>query len=118
MLEYNIAYPLIFHTLYCLTILCMILKEMKYEERLKAVNIQSMAYIRARGDMIEAYKYTHGVYNSDQISLDDDNTRRVHEYKLKERFCKTATRQNFFRVTNAWNSLPSNGVNALSVKAF
>ena len=71
--------------------------------------------------MIEAYKYTHGVYNSDQIlSLDDDTTRRGHEYKLKKRFCKTATRQNFFsfRETNAWKSLPSNVVNAPPVNAF
>ena len=94
---------------------------MKYEERLKVVNIPSMAQRRARGDMFEAYKYTPGVYNSDQIQyLDDGSTRRGHEYKLKKTFCKTPTRQKVFSfcVTSAWNSLLSKVVNAPSVNSF
>ena len=65
--------------------------------------------------MIEAYKYMHGI-----LHLDEDITRRFHEYKLKKRFCKTATRCNFFsfHVSIIWNSVPSKVVNAQSVNAF
>eukprot|EP00794_Sanderia_malayensis_P018373 gene18373-20223_t len=35
------------------------LRDMQYEDRLKAIDIPSMAYRRARGDMIEGWKYLH-----------------------------------------------------------
>ena len=61
-------------------------KELGYE-RLKKLKIPSMAYRRARGDVIEAYKYTHGLYQTEQIlELDTDRTRRGHSYKLKKRY--------------------------------
>ena len=77
--------------------------------------------MRARGDVIEVYKYTHGLYNADQIlELDNDDTRRGHNYKLKKRHCKTATRSNFFsfRVVAVWNNLPYKVVNAPSLNLF
>ena len=96
-------------------------RDMEYKERLKKIGLPSMAYRRARGDVIEAYKYTHGLYNTDQIlEIDNDNTRRGHNYKLKKRHCKTATRSNFFsfRVVDIWNNLPHKVVNAPSLNAF
>ncbi|KAK6172148.1 hypothetical protein SNE40_015875 [Patella caerulea] len=88
------------------------LKDLSYEERLEKLKIPSMAFRRARGDVIEAYKYTHGLYKTDQIlELDTDNTRGGHSYKL--RHCKTAT-----RVVNTWNSLPEDVVSAPSLNAF
>ena len=39
------------------------LKGLEYEERLCALKLPSMAYRRIRGDVIEAYKYTHNMYN-------------------------------------------------------
>ncbi|KAK6178413.1 hypothetical protein SNE40_013205 [Patella caerulea] len=97
------------------------LKDLSYEERLEKLKLPSMAFRRARGDVIEAYKYTHGLYKTDQIfELDTDKTRRGHSYKLKKRHCKTATRSNFFsyRVVNEWNSLPEDVVSAPSLNAF
>ena len=97
------------------------LHEIPYEERVRKLNIPSMAYRRARGDMIEVYKYTHDLYDTKQIlELDTDNTRRGHNLKLKKKYCRTATRQNFFtfRVVNGWNSLPANVVNAPSLNSF
>ena len=35
-----------------------------YEERLKKLNLPSLEFRRARGDMIETYKIIHGVYDS------------------------------------------------------
>ena len=67
------------------------------------------------------FKYTHGLYNTDQIlELDSDNTRRGHNFKLKKRHCKTATRSNFFsfRVVDVWNNLPHKVVNAPSLNSF
>ena len=39
------------------------LKDMEYEERLKILELPTLAYRRERADMIEAYKITHGVYD-------------------------------------------------------
>ena len=97
------------------------LKELEYDERLKKLNIPSMAYRRARGDMIEVYKYTHGLYHTKQIlELDEDTTRRGHNFKLKKRYSRTALRSNFFtfRVVDSWNGLPSEVVNAPSLNSF
>ena len=97
------------------------MKDMSYEERLRSLNLPSMAYRRARGDIIEAYKHTHGKYETEQIlPFSQDSTRRGHKYKLEKKRCRTATRQNFFtfRVVNAWNNLPEHVVDAPSVNAL
>ena len=39
------------------------LKDLEYPDRLKQLDLPSMAYRRCRGDMIEVYKYLHGQYN-------------------------------------------------------
>ncbi len=98
------------------------LEDCSYEERLKILDMPSLMYRRARGDMIEVYKYTHGLYtvNDSLLTRDDDNTRRGHGYKLRKRHCKTATRKNFFsyRVVNSWNSLPHVVVSAPTMNSF
>jgi hypothetical protein len=38
------------------------LKGKSYEERLKIMKLPSLSYRRLRGELIEAYKYTHGLY--------------------------------------------------------
>ena len=85
-----------------------------------------MSYRRARGDVIEVYKYTHDYYNvnKDLLPLDNDRTTitRGHPFKLKKQYCRTRTsiRQNFFpfRVVESWNSLPSAVVTAPSLNSF
>ena len=37
------------------------IKDLEYEERLKMMDLPSLRYWRARGDMIDTYKYTHSV---------------------------------------------------------
>ena len=48
------------------------LKHLSYEQRLRALNLPSLYYRRARGDMIETYTYTHAMYNTDLTPLQID----------------------------------------------
>ena len=46
------------------------LKNLNYEDRLKHMAWPSLEYRRKRGDMIEVYKYLHGIYKvKDNILL-------------------------------------------------
>ena len=40
------------------------LRDMTYQERLQALDLPSLVYRRHRGDMIEVYKFIHGIYKS------------------------------------------------------
>ena len=42
------------------------LRDLEYCERLKCINLLSMKCHQERGDMIETYKYTHGLYSVKQ----------------------------------------------------
>ena len=97
------------------------LKDLDYEARLAALDLQSLYYRRERGDMIECYKMTHGQYDTKPLlKLDEDKTRRGHSHKLKKTASKKEVRHNYFslRVVNNWNSLPEYIVNAPSLNAF
>jgi len=41
------------------------LAKLQYEDRLKRMNLPSLAYKRLRDDIIEVFKYMHGIYNID-----------------------------------------------------
>ena len=98
------------------------LKHLEYTERLSRLNLPTLFYRRARGDMIECYKYLTGIYNvaGELLPRDQESTTRGHTYKLKKPSVKTSLRQNFFsvRVVNAWNSLPEGVVAAPSLNSF
>jgi hypothetical protein len=98
------------------------LKDLTYEERLKKMNIPSMTYRRTRGDLIEVYKYTHGLYTlKDRILKREERTNtRGHNYKLVKPRCNTTLRQTFFsqRIIERWNRLPAHVVEAPSLNAF
>jgi len=98
------------------------LKSLSYEERLRSIDLPSLVFRRIRGDMIEAYKYTHGFYstNSDLLNIAQNIYTRGHKLKLLKKSCKANARQNYFsnRVVNTWNKLPSSVVNAPSLNSF
>lgn len=98
------------------------LADLDYEDRLRSLKLPSLYYRRARGDMIECYKYLRGIYGvpGDLLERDTDSTTRGHSFKLKKNFAKHAARTNFFsmRVVNAWNSLPETVVSAPSLNSF
>ena len=97
------------------------IKMLSYTERLKKLKLPSMYYRRARGDMIEAFKYLTRVYKTDNPLVRDYDTRtRGHHQKLKKLHAKTQIRKNFFsiRVVDLWNSLPQDIVSSKSVNLF
>ncbi len=99
------------------------LKDLDYEERLQILGIPSLYYRRARGDIIEAFKYIHGIYKVDPCPLTLDTkpaATRGHSLKLKKERCKKTSTQKFFRhrVVDLWNSLPEEIVAAPSLNAL
>jgi len=99
------------------------LRELEYEDRLRALKLPSLAYRRFRGDLIEVYKYTHGLYNvrSEHIlPRCQSNVTRGHPFKLVKQASRLDIRKHFFglRVVNSWNSLPEKVVNAPSLNSF
>jgi len=81
------------------------LRDIPYENRLKIMNIS-----RYKGDIIEVYKYLHGMYfvpsNSLSRKAPPSALIRGHDYKLLKRHCHSQLRlQFFFCVTSLWNSV-------------
>ena len=98
------------------------LRGMEYIDRLKKLNLPTLYYRRARGDMIECFKYLTGIYAVGGVPLprDTKSNTRGHSFKLLKPYVKTSIRQNFFsnRVVNAWNSLPEEVVTASTLNQF
>ena len=61
------------------------LQNLEYTDRLRMMKLPSMYYRRARGDMIEVYKYLHGQYNVEEVPLllDEIRMTRGHSRRLK-----------------------------------
>ena len=95
------------------------LQNLEYSERLKILDLPTLVYRRARGDMIEVFKHIHS-YDALTISSKfRQNTRpsRQHKYQL------TMTSPNdgergpqrnsfYYRTVNTWNNLPKSVVEA------
>ncbi len=98
-------------------------KEKDDAKRLEKAKLPSMYYRRARGDMIEVYKFLHDKYQVDHKQLferDTDPVTRGNGLKLKKPHCRLKLRAHSFgpRVINAWNKLPKEVVTAPSVNSF
>ncbi len=102
------------------------LANLPYEERLRELDLPSLAYRRMRGDAIEMYKYCHGDYNVHKkpfnlySEVQSQSVTRDHGFKVKKEKNSSAIRSRFFgnRVANIWNALPADIVNATSLDAF
>ena len=98
--------------------------KLTYEERLKKLNLPSLAYRRVRGDLIETYKIVHNLYDpittNTLFQFDNNNKTRSHKYKLLKPRLNTTVFQNFFtnRVITAWNNLPEEVVSAETLNVF
>ena len=86
------------------------------------INSSSFIHSRARGDMIEVYKYLHGQYNVEEVPLllDEIRMTRGHSRRLKKERMETRQRRNHFRhrTVNRWNSLTEEVVSAPSLNSF
>ena len=88
------------------------LKDISYEERLRKLDLPTLAYCRLRGDVIEMYKILAGKYDpvvSNFIQFNTQLTTRGHQLKIFSFVNRT---------TNIWNSLPEKVVSAPSILSF
>ena len=98
------------------------LKELSYQERLKLLKLLSLRYRRARGDMIETYKYLHGInkVSTHFLPLSEDRRTRGHSLKLKKVRNNTNRRRMFYsqRIVDDWNSLSEEVVMSSTLNCF
>ena len=98
------------------------LKNLEYPERLKKLNLPTMAYRRHRGDMIELYKIMNEHYDAEVSPHPTrrEGTTRGHSLKIFKERARTRLRQNhlLIRAVDAWNHLPENVVAAPSLDSF
>ena len=96
-----------------------------YSERLKKLNLLSLVYRRAQGDMIEIFKHFHSYSNCTLPENFRPRNRpsRKHDYQLVWKAPKDGVRglqANFFyfRTIKTWNELPKEVVHAKSIDSF
>ena len=101
------------------------LRDLTYMERLRVLKLPTLAYRRYRGDMIEMFKITHGMYDKDVVEgfLDVQESRaRGHPFNVYKRGLSKGleVRKHSFRlrVTDQWNNLPSDVVMATNLNTF
>ena len=102
------------------------MKDLTYEDRLKALKLPSLEYRRLRGDLIEVFKTVHHINDPSTTSSlfkmynNVCNITRGHDFKLGKCCPANKKHANFFtnRVINHWNNLPSNTVNAGTLCTF
>ena len=101
------------------------LHNLQYSERLKLLNLPTLAYRRLRGDVIEMHKHFR-MYDEEIIA--DSFQRKVranrgHNLQIYERRAKDGTRgvqhnSFYFRTARLWNQLPEDVVNAPTINSF
>ena len=99
---------------------------LSYENKLQKLNLQSLESRRLRGDLLETFKYLNGFNNVDAQLFTfvrerhDKDTRSHANDDLVQEKTNLHIRKFFFtnRVTQAWNSLPSDVKEAKSINAF
>ena len=99
------------------------LRDKSYSDRLKILNLPTLAYRRLRGDMIETYKIVNGFYDPDsspKLPFREFSFLRGHKQMLRKDYVKKPVRSNAFsqRIVNTWNSLPDWIVSAETVNTF
>ena len=100
------------------------LSQLSYGERLRKLRLPTLAYRRARGDMIQVFKLTHDKIGYDKslpplLTLSKTKL-RGHSKKLYMSGANKDVRKYSFnnRVINIWNSLPDHLVKSKTVKEF
>lgn len=101
------------------------LKDLPYKERLKKINLPTLQYRRYRGDMIEAYKLTHGITDDQNIlklrtDKEIDRASTAHQFSIVKGKFRKDVRKFYFkeRIADQWNNLPKNVVTASTLNTF
>ena len=99
--------------------------DLNYNERLERLDLPSLAYRRARGDMVEVYKHLH-TYDKDALAEEFKKRQRIsriHTFQLERQKAKGGLRSYqtnsfYFRAVKTWNELPRDVVEAENVNEF
>ena len=100
-------------------------RDIEYSERLRMLNLPTLAYRRSRGDLIEQWKHFH-TYDKATLSKSfkpRSRLSRIHAFQLFPNTSKDGVRgiqRNSFyhRVVDVWNRLPKKVVDAENVNSF
>lgn len=95
---------------------------LSYQQRLKSLRLDSLAFRRRRSDIIQVFKIFKSIDNlrpSDFFELSELTT-RGHSLKIKKPRILTKLRQNSFaiRTINDWNSLSESAVSCVTINSF
>ena len=101
------------------------LKNLNYSERLKKLDMTTLAFRRLRGDVIEIFKHLH-TYDKDSLPPTSFRLKtrpsRRHKFQLHAYHGegKRSILGNFYyhRVAETWNNLPRTVVEAESINSF
>ena len=97
-------------------------RQFRYEERLKRLNLYSLEIRRLRGQLIETFKIFQGLTNIDYNNLFtlNSNHTRNNGWKIELKRYNTSLCGNFFtyKIGNIWNKLPVDVVNSDTVDQF
>ena len=100
------------------------LRELSYPDRLRKLQLPTLAYRRLRGDMIETFKIVTGRYDpavtAGLLHRTPHTRTRGHPFKLETQTSRKTPRLHSFsrRVVRTWNSLSTSTVTATSVISF
>ena len=101
------------------------LADLDYPERLKRINLPTLAFRRRRGDLIEMYKHFNSYDRSTLAPSFNPRERpsRQHAFQLHvppSNDGKRGPQTNYFyqRIASVWNQLPEKVVNAKHIDAF
>ena len=97
-------------------------RQFRYEERLKRLNLYSLETRRLRGQLIETFKIFQGLTKIDYSNLFtlNSNHTRNNGWKIELKRYNTSLCGNFFtyKIGNIWNKLPVDVVNSDTVDQF
>ena len=98
------------------------LRELSYEERLKALNLTTLEARRKRGALITLYKCTTKIIDIDKKDFTKPGNRRTrgHSKKLQKKKVKKDVKKYSFpnRYIKPWNSLPEHIASAKNIHQF
>ena len=100
------------------------LRSKSYNERLKALNLESLQTRRNVLDLCEVFKllHNHTPIGKKMFKLYTGNSMctRGHSFKLEKFQCRLDCRKHFFgnRIISLWNSLPDEVVNSSTLHTF
>ena len=98
------------------------LKELSYEDRLRATKLPSLKYRRKRADVLQVWRIMHGGDDMEEgkfFKRSADSKTQGHSLKLCKEYSRTKLRSQSFsqRTISVWNSLPESVASAPSMNA-